>query len=1033
MEEINDYIQYDCNYCYNKNIRGIKFSCDHFLCAKCCYLPMVDNINQSNNINEVLYNNKLEFCCIICFNTSISINTENILTLLNTNDSNNKLNETTKNNITSNTINDLTNINNIYNVNNNINEDAKIIECESCEDKNSDVYCIECNIMFCNDCLCNYHNKIKKNKKHTLDNDVKGYYNLNNCTSCIGNQDYFTLNNSIKTNKIELSFTSKNDNNSYNKTSILDCKKAEFFCIDCKEEICLKCSYDFKHSNHSILNIRTNIKQLKQQIYSNLIYLNKYLNSINSLNNNVNCQKSKEFKYHNLNIYEYYLKSIDSINLLSIRLIKLRDYIKEKLLIENKILETNYCILKHSINSLNEKAIDKQASYNNYKIENIISLSKIFTNGNLNYQDILTMNTNYKTETYNLLEALQNRIDSLNQYVLSISESYDINLYKIMNSVDLNKFNLNSKFNTEEDINESIKDINNKEEKTELTDVKISKEASINNDILIDKLNKNFIKNNDLNKEQLAMTFKNNKYIDSLNICNTNSNDCIINNNNNSTLHEPENIDSNVNKFNSLNKEDSQSLDLLVEQFIDRNIQESFNCSSNKKIRCKNLSYSSENLKFEVEENNNLFDDNKNNEEIKKSGDNEKALLNNNILENGKEQSNMEINANKSNSKINNLSSQLYNSEISTLCNMSDIQTDINKRMGLIDIITTPILQYKLAVYSTVNGNIKVINILNNKTACNIISNHKNTITKVKFILSNNKTLINELSLHKKYNLNLFEDKYDILFICSIGLDCQAFFYYIVVNSINNEFQAEFYKGINLNYSISNFLYVNSESLSFDYKEMLVFGSNQLNKQIKIYDFQTLEFQKSIQLLKNSFVNCLCFYENNDSKCNYLLIGDEKNLSVYELEYGKLYKNFKTKGLITSMKICFYNNKHTLIYIDDTGIISTREINKWNNYFTIDLNIPLYDICKFAYINNDEIAFFVCGSFKGIKLVLSNKSELKLVENDDNNFNDTSLVNCNNIKLSLNNIYVINITNFNFNGSDKIMLITSLNELCYIK
>jgi len=250
-----------------------------------------------------------------------------------------------------------------------------------------------------------------------------------------------------------------------------------------------------------------------------------------------------------------------------------------------------------------------------------------------------------------------------------------------------------------------------------------------------------------------------------------------------------------------------------------------------------------------------------------------------------------------------------------------------------------------------------------------------------------------------------------------------------VVGLIKKTFTIESLMEIQYDHSVASSEYILSNN-GFERRELIAAGSNQLNQPLKIYSLLNGEKVKSINLLKFSSVNCissLSFTSDIDNSSlsssikqsssivipsnsdqpskgyyNYIFVGEKKNLSVYDIEYGKLHKNFKTSEKITCIKVVSLNTKNVdskegvdskgtstdkyyLVYCDLSGMIYCREINNWQKYSTLNVDPTfLYDISAYSDSiaennllvmsgNSDEL-FFV--SIENSEITIKNQFKL---------------------------------------------------------
>lgn len=816
-----------CTYCKSNSNYGFNFSCEHFLCHRCIYLPLLYIFSSnSGNFQRHFHEKEFKIQCIICFSSSFTVSSYDLLSLIN--DENIKQEKNSD----------------FYKNNYDIDEEFPISKnncdliCEGCEIIKGTSFCLDCQTLFCEECLGSLHNKIKKNKNHEIQLDLNYLNRLNYCC-CI----YTKSNRSLKSN-FNMSFNMQFLNNKENLEENSLHNKAEYYCEDCRVELCKICINTHSHSDH-ISKI-----QLIKDLYSKFIKNKSLFEERIGLNGN---KQITNFVLETLQEERNYLKGT------------------EKEIVNKEIVD-----LMSNVNRLGliiKKLEDRK--YNEFDQNGEIFLKAI----NFYVDEGRRFDSYFKLDFTRLNifnEAISNKT---NPFHKDFERDYEGNAVFEDILKDIQR------------INKSIEDILYKY--NDYSEVDIQK----SND------NIDIIQSDVQNRKQESQDYIINiTPISNFSSPNLKPDEKIIESNNLELEIEKRIEDDDIDKNNSTKGE----LDKMIDLFIGDSTQE--------------IVYHDK-IKSEAKEND-IISSNLN----RVCMNHDKILLSNIQI-----QDQMEI-------KSNLFSIYQFPIEISNLC-----------------ILTLPIKQNNLKLYSLFPESNEVLEI---KT------NHSSRITKI---------------LSAKGNSSL---SFKIYTSSSDGI-VKIFSIYTENTSISTTSttpttsQYSYNLDININIDVPISTIQISNLVGIEKKEILIIALSQVNLPLVIFNLENNQKLKSIPLLKNSISYIIEVYTNQTLNLNYAFVGENKSLSIYELDYARLHKNFKTVDKVTCIKTLEISDKSYLAYSDENGGLSIRMFMNWMKCFYIKLDTSIND---FIYYSKNTFGCLENSNFTYVKF---EKDELDVIGKDD--------------------------------------------------
>lgn len=958
-----------------------------------------------------------------------------------------------------------------------LNIQEELPPCEACENNSYSIFCEDCNTYFCSDCLMNIHEKNRKNKGHSTINIINKRKIYNFCEECLIN-----LNASLQVDEIK------------------KCNKAEYFCMICDIEICFYCI-----NKHIILHNESG--GVEQEFITKAEYIHDDL--INQLKNNFNkfekLSNSKLFKdlaIQKKEKNEKYLKTIKDI------VKKIGQFVLEmqkRLLYENKIMQTNIELISFIITNFKEqfKNIDTteslkiliSQSLNNcntesnsniglnevysdkLKIKKLISLNKMISGGIFSYE-----NMNEDTYLEICLENIKNSLEifefnTLNGMItdlqfncminskvdieMNTKPNVDLNEYKsehfkdqiiidrCINSNNGNQIYDNKLFNETVKFNEFSKYKENKsdndKDRTQNLNENIIKyenenEQENDNNIELDNQNKSIklIENINLNNKDLlsvdeeisneldktkCMNFTFHKEIHKIEEFN-NSDLCNINLKSSHTfdgklneLQYEKSEKVNQKSLNSLNIDNNSiCLDDLANNLLDESLVcfklDKFHTTSVIDNECEYIPKINEIIEIDEK--------NLNKEIIKSKSIEDKEI----ILESRNMILNANLNENIEMTKNSNIRFECFDAlSIQEIYNDNNIQEPFDIKSNLLCLIRKkhsylilPNKGYKLSILK--------LDKFGKMTKQNEIKTDLNErIIEIKYI--NNVLIIVSLTAIQLYEISEINN-----------------------NNIEEDYSIEI-KNINVIFtefkiSCASFMYSNN---GLEIRPMLIIAFNQLNAPLRIINPFNNEKIKNVIILKNSIVT---FIESftlrlDKSFSNYIFAAEKKGLSVYDIEYNKLVKSFKTEDNINCIKIIdnsyfSYNNfddednyiskdnkenykSSKIVYSDYSGNIYVRDINNWQKYYVVNLS-HIMNFPRDILIVNSYLDLF--GNFKQLNLIIAcNESKIVFLKLENESLNEF------NIKHSFNFTEFLNLkSNNKCMGIDDVENSLNDNKIC---
>lgn len=175
-----------CDTCHSStNLKDKIFNCSHVYCNECLYYNCFSYISKIYKVEEGM---RLRFPCPQCKAESFS------------------------------------NLDDFLIEENSLVQLEKNKNCQACEENKLNVYCVNCKIYYCNDCIDKKHNVIAKFKSHILSKELSLLSTLNKC-NCMKN------------------------------------RVVTFFCNTCDIAVCERCTLVF-HIDHSLKHISQEYKGL---------------------------------------------------------------------------------------------------------------------------------------------------------------------------------------------------------------------------------------------------------------------------------------------------------------------------------------------------------------------------------------------------------------------------------------------------------------------------------------------------------------------------------------------------------------------------------------------------------------------------------------------------------------------------------------------------------------------------------------------------------------------------------------------------
>ena len=924
-----------CDYCKKLNSKdGIILSCKHSYCRNCLIFPLAKYYNQFNNLIDLLSKSSLEITCIICSLGKLTIYSSNILTMLSSE------------------------INLNYE-NKERNVEEIVPPCEACEENPYKYWCEKCNTYFCIPCLENIHNKSKKTMKHEVIDITLDNKNLDFCMDCI------------------------------KKNQGIKAKRGLYFCMNCEYEVCADCGEYYnddqdsnKHSSHQLCNIKDLHYTLKEQV--------KYNCSGVDLCN----EQQEEINKTIQQVKENQSLMVKQINRIIKRMIKIKSELEKEILIENKVFTNNIQIL-----GLTHEKFNKELENEDHlDINKLLKIHKQVLFNPLN-NDVSFQTLNDTWNNFYLKQILI-KLEQLEEEILSKVSIDGLGLLNCSTSINLfvsesRSLNFDDKLDSSQQgsiyncnlLNEALGDKNEyRLDQTSKFNSKVDERSLHNDSIKFTEGKKSIDKDIYVNdfmvsfkKQAKDQTYRNEKDKLSFTLKGTPKNNDKF----------PLTVST---KYMSIKNPTSNNIIIDAFDTFQSSLKENI-YDTNKNFAFTSEPHSEADIQFAIKTNVENINDDQFYETYKKDYINYQDVLESQISEEGdldKMANNLlEGNSNtfedKTHIMINNKDIEENKNDLEQNSNHENIYLRDNIKLNISRIYSDKAIQEPSEIKSNLIEITKfkgqrfllVPNKQYNLEVFLLIDSSQETV----FLQRIETEFIGRISEVKSFTR---DDKFYFLLSSSSGIAKVFKFDYLektyeLITVINNETPI----------SSSEYLLTNNGK---EKREIIICGSNQLNKPLKLYNING-EKLKNINLLKNSSVNqvlALCIYNKDTTQgfFNFAFIGEKKNLSVYDIDYGKLFKNFKTNEMISSIKIF----GSFLIYSDISGMIYSREIFNWQKYSTLSFEPSIiYDFCFnkeiiFACTNSDEIFLLVIENKELLyksKLKLSNYKEESVSESVD--------------------------------------------------